>query len=113
MPLIALLSKMVDTSNALSGASGWTGAGLLGLVLAWLLFVHLPAKDKLLKEYISAKDTQLDFVIKIQWEKLEKLSADFKQDLLLVTNHCQKELDETLANFTQNMREFLARYPKE
>lgn len=112
MLIIALLAQ-IDTSTALSGASGWTGAGLLGLVLAWLLFVHLPAKDKLLKEYISAKDTQLDFLIKTQWEKLEKLSSDFKQDLQVVTTHCQKELDQTLANFTQNIREWLARHFKE
>lgn len=33
---------------------GWVGAGLLGSVLAWLMFVHLPAKDKLIKDLIQA-----------------------------------------------------------
>jgi hypothetical protein len=40
----------------LSGAEGWTGAGLLGLVLAWLLFWHLPGKDKQLEKLIADKD---------------------------------------------------------
>src|SRR5689334_4997153 len=37
------------TIDSLSGGAGWFGAGLLGLVLGWLLLVHLPSKDKQLK----------------------------------------------------------------
>jgi hypothetical protein len=40
-------------ADTIAGASGWAGAGLLGLVLGWLLMIHLPAKDKLFKELIA------------------------------------------------------------
>lgn len=39
--------------SAIAGSSGWVGAGLLGLVLCWLLFFHLPAKDKQLAAMIG------------------------------------------------------------
>lgn len=33
--------------------SGWVGTGLLGSVLAWLLWVHLPAKDKQVSDMLD------------------------------------------------------------
>ncbi len=38
---------------ALAGQAGWAGVGLLGLVLGWLLFMHLPARTKREKEMID------------------------------------------------------------
>lgn len=35
------------------GEAGWVGTGLLGAVLSWLMFVHLPAKDKQHKEMLA------------------------------------------------------------
>lgn len=55
----ALFAQFAQTPTALAGDSGWVGAGLLGLVLAWLLFWHLPAKDKQLSEVLKIKDEQL------------------------------------------------------
>ena len=40
-------------SDPLSGGAGWLGAGLLGLVLAWLLLKHLPEKDRQIKDLID------------------------------------------------------------
>jgi hypothetical protein len=34
-------------------ASGWAAAGILTGVLGWLMFIHLPAKDKQIKELIA------------------------------------------------------------
>lgn len=42
--------------DPISGGAGWVGAGLLGAVMAWLLLVHLPNKDKQLKEFIDSRD---------------------------------------------------------
>lgn len=39
------------------------GAGLLGLVLGWLMLVHLPAKDKQMKELIERGDMQVRAVV--------------------------------------------------
>ena len=40
----------------LSGGAGWVGAGLLGLVLCWLLLKHLPDKDRQLENFIKSRD---------------------------------------------------------
>ena len=39
--------------ESLSGSSGWVGAGLLGLVLSWLLLKHLPEKDQQLRALLD------------------------------------------------------------
>lgn len=55
VPLIAVFGAIdaFAQADSLSGGAGWVGAGLLGAVLAWLCFFHLPAKDKQLKELID------------------------------------------------------------
>ena len=59
MTQLLLLLAQSDPTGTLAGSSGWLGAGLLGLVLCWLCFFHLPAKDKQIKEFIDGKDAQL------------------------------------------------------
>jgi hypothetical protein len=54
------LAESVPTANALiPPESGWVGTTILGSVLYWLLWHHLPAKDKQLKE----KDEQIERAI--------------------------------------------------
>lgn len=52
-----LILAQVDTGN------GWVAAvgtvGLLGPMLYWLCYVHLPAKDKQLAEIIAMKNAQI------------------------------------------------------
>lgn len=62
----------------LSGNSGWAGAGLLGLVLGWLLLKHLPDKDKHIADLVekhtqNVKDTtdKHETVIKAVMDKHE------------------------------------------
>ncbi len=50
--------------------AGWVGAGLLGSVLAWLLFKHLPAKD-----------AQIDAIIARHLAAEKEQRADFKEAL--------------------------------
>lgn len=40
----------------LAGGSGWAGVGLLGAILSWLLLVHLPAKDKQIRDLMEVND---------------------------------------------------------
>lgn len=76
----------VDNGNgiaeAFAGGSGWAGAGLLGLVLSWLLLKHLPEKDKLLLDLINAKDAQINL-----------LAKEYKQALDVVVDHCKEEME--------------------
>lgn len=55
MDLLQFMLWAQSPESPLSGSAGWVGTGLLGAVLSWLCFVHLPAKDKQLAE----KDKQL------------------------------------------------------
>ena len=50
----------------LGGASGWAGAGLLGLVLAWLLLRHLPAKDAQIERMVTAHEHELSVAVENQ-----------------------------------------------
>jgi hypothetical protein len=72
--------------DALSG-SGWVGAGLLGAVLSWLMFIHLPAKDKQLKEIIDGKDDLLKGIMKASGDHVRELQVTFTN--ALVDLHCQ------------------------
>ncbi len=45
---------MFIQAEPISGGAGWVGAGLLGMVLAWLFMKHLPDKDKQIKEIIAS-----------------------------------------------------------
>ncbi len=57
MTLSALLGQ--DGTPVLGPGAGWAGASILGGVLGWLMFVHIPSKDKMLKEMLEAKDAIL------------------------------------------------------
>jgi hypothetical protein len=46
--------------DSLSGGAGWVGAGLLGLVLGWLLLKHLPEKDAQIERLIARADERGD-----------------------------------------------------
>lgn len=56
--LLISLSRVLAQNPADQIPSGWVGASILSAVLAWLMWIHIPAKDKLLKEMIQAKDEQ-------------------------------------------------------
>jgi hypothetical protein len=48
-----MLTLIAQAADPLSNGGGWFGAGLLGLVLAWLLLKYLPEKDSQLKELVE------------------------------------------------------------
>lgn len=107
MPLlISGLYYLAQTGGAesLSGGAGWVGAGLLGAVLTWLLFIHLPAKDRLMKELINDKDGQLQAVLEHKWVAIQGISSDrkdevkglaveFRMVIVEMAAHCDKEVE--------------------
>lgn len=94
-----------DAMTELPGGASWAGwASFLtsGGVLVWLLFWHLPAKDKQLKEIMDGKDKMISDLTERYEDKLEKVSDAFKEDstesrkefkgaLDLVLKHCENE----------------------
>ena len=80
LPNVAILLAQMDP---ITGNSGWIGAGLLGAVLSWLMLVHLPAKDKQIREIMASHN-----------ESTRLLAADFKISLDAVVKHCADENDK-------------------
>ena len=66
-----------SVADPISGSAGFVGTGLLGAVLGWLLFFHLPAKDKQMKEFITEANTQLT----AKDAHLERMGAKFEESL--------------------------------
>lgn len=120
IPVSVLVAQSVDA--VLAGSSGWVGAGILGLVLAWIFFIHLPAKDKQLKELhelyqkaITAKDQQLDTALAHKWAALSKMSddhrdavkamaAEARSTIQAFADHCDKEVDRLVCLIEEGRR---------
>jgi hypothetical protein len=93
--------------DGISGGAGWVGASLLGGVLSWLLFIHLPNKDKQIAGLIETRDALVkqlaaDFRAGVMESEARSAAmdkerrADFNNQLAMVVRHCETEL--TLTN---------------
>jgi hypothetical protein len=57
--LLPVLVVMLAQDISGPAASGWASFGIAGLVLAWLLLVYLPSKDKERERSVQSKDEQV------------------------------------------------------
>jgi len=64
-------------------AGGWSGAGLLGAVLGWLLLKYLPEKDRRIRELVERCDN-----------RLADERAAFRRDIAAVIELGRAELDK-------------------
>lgn len=69
----------------LGAGAGWAGAGLLGLVLGWLLLKHLPEKDEQIERLIKRGD-----------ERSDKLANEFKTSLEIIMNGHKLDNEELI-----------------
>ncbi len=90
---VAMASVFAQAADPISGGAGWVGAGLLGGVLGWLLFVHLPSKDKQLKELMESKDGMV-----------RDLAKEFRLDLDRIVTHCKDENERIVEVFQREMQ---------
>ena len=67
------------------GGAGWAGAGLLGLVLAWLLLKHLPDKDKQIQGLIDSKDAAVKGLIEAKDAAVKEITLLFRDSLSAAT----------------------------
>ena len=77
-------------TDALSGGSGWAGASLLGAVLAWLLFKHLPAKDQQIFDMIESRQKALDAKDAAMDKTVKAVTDHCKEELVLVTDRFER-----------------------
>ena len=100
----AIIAILADGATESTAISGWAGAGLLSGVLSWLLFVHLPTKDKQLKEFLTERNdadhqSRSEFIGEIKeirahyTAREDKLRDVSKQALDAVLQHCDKEAE--------------------
>jgi hypothetical protein len=110
------------------GAPAWVGTGLLGGVLGWLLFVHLPSKDKQISSLIADRDRAMQekderhdvhtraitdqfnttmAAIVVRYTEAERdRRGDFQASLTMIVNHCEKETSQTGAAIRKNLEGF-------
>lgn len=94
--------------QSLSGGAGWVGTGLLGTVLAWLLGIHLPAKDKQIKEMIESRDKLALDMAKMAAESDKGRRDDFKDALKVISTDFKDSLKTVGEYTTGEMRHLTA-----
>lgn len=92
---ILLLAQTEPLGGAIPGGAGWAGAGLLSGVLAWLLGVHLPAKDKQLMALIESRDGLV-----------KGLAADYRQSFTDLTVRFSEIDRERRADYKASLEKF-------
>jgi hypothetical protein len=120
LTLAAIVAQAVPSSpDVISGGAGWAGAGLLGLVLGWLLFVHLPAKDKQIAELVKSRDDMVkeltgsfrEGIVESEKRATEvdrERREDYRISLAMVVSHCEKEMSGTSAAIRRDLDELNA-----
>lgn len=88
---------LAQSVGDLAGSGGWAGAGLLGLVLAWLLLKHLPSKDEQIKGLIDRSDVQ---------RAADR--ADFRNEIAMGREQCHKDSEAQRALTGRVLTEVLA-----
>jgi hypothetical protein len=80
--LLLIAQSSAAAATELGGGAGWVGAGLLGVVLWWLAFYHLPARDKqlgdmtmLMLNEIKAERQRSDDLHDKRDQHIDRLSA--------------------------------------
>lgn len=118
--LLAILAQTTLPADPLSNGGGWFGAGLLGLVLAWLLFKHLPAKDQQIKDLVDDKDARLDEQRKefatgqsLAAAAFRKEAADERVETLKLLAAKDVRLDEQRKEFTGALNQISDTFRKE
>ena len=81
-----------QTTDPISGGAGWVGAGLLGLVLGWLLLVHLPSKDKQQRDLIDTFHQRSDRIATLNATESAAQREAFQGAMDKVVTHCSDEM---------------------
>lgn len=94
--LLLILGQSTPVTDPISGGAGWAGVGLLGLVLSWLLFVHLPAKDKQAEKKDERHAETVEALAKEFRAAVQDLTDSNKQAMQEFARHCEAEIDKVI-----------------
>jgi Skp family chaperone for outer membrane proteins len=92
-----VLTAQVIAPPALDGitGAGWVGTGLLGSVLAWIFFAHIPAKDK----QVAEKDRQIIALIESRDAMVKELTATHQEAIKSLVAANQDVIKSMAADF--------------
>lgn len=85
-----MLLLVAQVADPLAGGAGWAGVGLLGAILSWLLFIHLPGKDKQVRELIADCDKHNAEIVESFTLQLQQQRADFQEALKFISAQSEK-----------------------
>jgi gas vesicle protein len=103
--VMTALVIVAQAADPISGGAGWVGTGLLGAVLSWLLLVHLPAKDKQLKEIMDSKDALLVAEMNKRDEVIKDLTIAFNTQSRDMRKEFRETMDAVLASHERRVAE--------
>lgn len=100
--VLALL--LAEAPDSLSGNGGWLGAGLLGAVLAWLMGVHLPSKDKQIDRFIDARDETAKSLNERHATEIREITARFIEEGKIARSEYRAALEMIAAQGASSTR---------
>lgn len=95
-----LFQLLADVStDSFPGGAGWATSGLVTMVLGWLLFRHIPNREKRDAEMHEAKDKHFHSILDAKDNQAKYQQDVFVQALASVTAHCEREVSAVTESF--------------
>lgn len=95
--LLLCVLMLSQATDPISGGAGWVGTGLLGSVLAWILFVSIPNKDKQIGKMIEDKDKLVELLVDKFSTEMASARADNKESVTKEREICERRHVEMVA----------------
>jgi hypothetical protein len=88
LEFLIVIAQAATPPDIISGGAGWVGAGLLGSVLGWLLFINIPAKDKQIAGMIESRDALVKEMSAAHQEAVKSLATDYRAAVADMDRRC-------------------------
>jgi hypothetical protein len=88
LEFLIVIAQAATPPDIISGGAGWVGAGLLGSVLGWLLFINIPAKDKQIAGMIESRDALVKEMSAAHQEAIKSLATDYRAAVADMDRRC-------------------------
>jgi hypothetical protein len=88
LEFLIVFAQAATPPDIISGGAGWVGAGLLGSVLGWLLFINIPAKDKQIAGMIESRDALVKEMAASHQEAVKSMAADYRAAVADMDRRC-------------------------
>lgn len=122
--LFAQAALATTAAESISGVSGWVQNGLFGLYIYWHCFVETPANRKQINDLIGTHNLAVKEIVTELRETTQESAAatatqtkelrdDYRQSLVLVTNHCEKNTAQICQALRKDLMEEIQKAMKQ